>query len=260
MGLGQGTLQGQGLGQRSGAPANRTFPTLTSLPLTPRRALGALPQGLDEEARVHSPKTVGVHLAQDTVIRGRQGVKPEVGEALVGIRLRGGGALKSIVAVRRKERGSGASPRRGPPRGDLLRTCLWAHRPIHMAVIPRGGQNRKPSYVPGEKGCTGDSGSSQGSTEPACVSLRAAGRGTAARLSPSDAGAGRSRGGGRNVRGTGWLGGRPWATESHAGDSDAPVGTGHPRRACSEQGNGRGLSGGVPAWTEPRGQCGQSSS
>lgn len=45
------------------------------------------PHGQADEARpAHSPETVGVGLAQDTVIRGGQRVEPEVGKALAGVR------------------------------------------------------------------------------------------------------------------------------------------------------------------------------
>lgn len=47
----------------------------------------------------HSPKAAAVGLAQDTVVWRGQGVKPEAGKALAGIRLQGGGALKSVVTV-----------------------------------------------------------------------------------------------------------------------------------------------------------------
>lgn len=100
---------GQSLGdlqetQRKGRSA------LISLSRAPREQLWA-PGGNSRDhhgsAPCDSPETAGVGLAQDTVIRGRQGVKPEVGKALVGIGLRGGGALKSIVTGRRKTRRSG---------------------------------------------------------------------------------------------------------------------------------------------------------
>lgn len=100
---------GQSLGDLQ-EPQRRGRSALISLSLTPCEepwAPGRKGRGHHGSALCDSPETAGIGLAQDTVVRGRQGVKPEVGKALVGIRLRGGGALKSIVTGRRKTRWSG---------------------------------------------------------------------------------------------------------------------------------------------------------
>lgn len=68
-----------------GAAGTRQDVSWQSPQLCPRSGRG--------EARTHSPETAGVGLAQDAVVRGRQGVKPEVGQALGE-----GRSLKPIVA------------------------------------------------------------------------------------------------------------------------------------------------------------------
>lgn len=106
----------QCLGWLSGTPAHRAF-SPTSLSLTPCGepwAPGRKARGHPGSAPRYSPETAGVGLAQDTVVRRGQGVKPEVSKALVGVGLGGGGALKSVVTGRREKRTSGDSVGQGP--------------------------------------------------------------------------------------------------------------------------------------------------
>lgn len=103
----------------------------------------------------HSPEAAGVGLAQDTVVGRGEGVKPEVRKALVGIRLRGGRALKSVVAGG----GGNSSQETGLGGGLTARAC---DAPIcgdtqegHTAL---SSLKIRVSHIPGEKGCRGNSG------------------------------------------------------------------------------------------------------
>lgn len=91
-----------------------------SFPDSMRGAMGTRQEskGPPGSAPCYSPETAGVGLAQDTVVRRGQGVKPEVSKALVGVGLGGGGALKSIVTGRREKRTSGDSGGQGPHAED----------------------------------------------------------------------------------------------------------------------------------------------
>lgn len=128
-----------------------------------------------EEAVPHSPEAAAVGLAQDTVVWWGQGVKPEAGKALVGLRLRGGGALKSIVAAREKRSGdrlgwgweqSGAGG--GPHHKGLQYTHLWGHTALPSLEIRVTLQVRSVAE--------GVLGTSTRALSPAWVSWRAAWR------------------------------------------------------------------------------------
>lgn len=143
-------------------------PRLTSLP-------AALPLQHREEAVPYSPEAAAVGLAQDTVVWWGQGIKPEAGKALVGLRLRGGGALKSIVAGGEKGSGdrlgwgweqSGAG--RGPHHKGLQYTHLWGHTALPSLEIRVTLQVRRVAE--------GVLGTPRRALSPAWVSWRAAWR------------------------------------------------------------------------------------
>lgn len=132
--------RGQSLGDLQ-EPQRKGRSALISLSLTPREepwAPGGKGRGYHGSAPCDSPETAGVGLAQDTVVRGRQGVKPEVGKALVGIGLRGGGALKSIVTGRRKTRRSGDGQWRGCEPAQGRCPTARTHRGRSTGPVPEG--------------------------------------------------------------------------------------------------------------------------
>lgn len=136
---------GQSLGDLQ-EPQRKVRSALISLSWAPREQLwapGGNGRGHHGSAPCDSPETAGVGLAQDTVIRGRQGVIPEVGKALVGIGLRGGGALKSIVTGRRKTWRSGDRQWQGCEPAQGRCPTPRTHRGRSTGPVPEGRRTER---------------------------------------------------------------------------------------------------------------------